>query len=345
MRASRSSTRERTNLLTATPDEAALAVADALGTARDLLCLCLCLACPRFAAKTIADDSEGGQGCAAAAARRMSIVEEAARRRLASATAQERGWVPRRGGESYLGLLHELETLRAPLAWTHAGMGGMTADAGRLACGCAHDPREMQIGVYACGTVMRAGQHMAEFTFGGVESGTDSQTTHLEAVFGVDREAWRSTWAASDGTGSASDDDLAFPVVSVPTSPRYVGFFDRTDIGEACLLYGADGSRFPRAARAPGMPAFSAAGQAGFAWDGAINFNLLTHTDRIGMLLDYDSGGSMSVYKNDILLGVMQSGLAGEFCWSLEISDHLHVRIASAQIPPPAAAAADGGED
>ena len=39
MRASRSRTREHTNLLTATPDEAALAIACFLCTARDLLCL------------------------------------------------------------------------------------------------------------------------------------------------------------------------------------------------------------------------------------------------------------------------------------------------------------------
>ena len=39
MRASRSRTREHTNLLTATPDEAALAIACFLSPARDLLCL------------------------------------------------------------------------------------------------------------------------------------------------------------------------------------------------------------------------------------------------------------------------------------------------------------------
>ena len=39
MRASRSRAWERTNLLTATPDEAALAIACFLTTARDLLCL------------------------------------------------------------------------------------------------------------------------------------------------------------------------------------------------------------------------------------------------------------------------------------------------------------------
>ena len=51
MRASRSRTREHTNLLTATPDEAALAIACFLLTARDLLCPQL--ACRRFGLKDI----------------------------------------------------------------------------------------------------------------------------------------------------------------------------------------------------------------------------------------------------------------------------------------------------
>ena len=65
MRASRSRTREATNLLTSTPDEFTLGLARSLPTARDLLSLCL--ACPRFAAKIIAAPvSGGGVGGAAA---------------------------------------------------------------------------------------------------------------------------------------------------------------------------------------------------------------------------------------------------------------------------------------
>lgn len=73
----------------------------------------------------------------------------------------------------------------------------------------------------------------------------------------------------------------------------------------------------------------------GVEWEGFTSFDL-THTDRLGMLLDFDNGGSMTVFKNDVLVGVMQSTeLAGNFCWSLEIADTVHVRIASAQIPQP----------
>ena len=59
MRASRSRTREHTNLLTATPDEAALAIACFLITARDLLSLRL--TCRRFDIKCIASGG-GGPG-------------------------------------------------------------------------------------------------------------------------------------------------------------------------------------------------------------------------------------------------------------------------------------------
>ena len=61
--------------------------------------------------------------------------------------------------------------------------------------------------------------------------------------------------------------------------------------------------------------------------------------DRIGMLLDLDQG-SMTVYKNDERLGVMATGLSGEYCWALSMEsdpyDHRtdSVRIEAAVAPP-----------
>ena len=40
--------------------------------------------------------------------------------------------------------------------------------------------------------------------------------------------------------------------------------------------------------------------------------------DRIGMLLDLDQG-SMTVYKNDERLGVMTTGLSGEYSWAVAL--------------------------
>ena len=52
--------------------------------------------------------------------------------------------------------------------------------------------------------------------------------------------------------------------------------------------------------------------------------------DRIGMLLDLDQG-SMTVWKNDVKLGVMvAAGLRGPLCWAAELSVGNSVRIESA---------------
>ena len=37
-----------------------------------------------------------------------------------------------------------------------------------------------------------------------------------------------------------------------------------------------------------------------------------------GLLLDLDQG-SMTVYKNDERLGVMATGLSGEYCWAVSL--------------------------
>ena len=40
--------------------------------------------------------------------------------------------------------------------------------------------------------------------------------------------------------------------------------------------------------------------------------------DHIGLLLDLDQG-TMTVYKNDERLGVMATGLSGEYCWAVTL--------------------------
>jgi hypothetical protein len=40
--------------------------------------------------------------------------------------------------------------------------------------------------------------------------------------------------------------------------------------------------------------------------------------DRIGLLLDLDQG-TMTVYKNDERLGVMATGLSGEYSWAVSL--------------------------
>ena len=64
MRASRSRTRDATNILTATPDEFAMGIACALLTARDRLSLRL--SCRRFSTKCIAAPCESRSGSGSA---------------------------------------------------------------------------------------------------------------------------------------------------------------------------------------------------------------------------------------------------------------------------------------
>jgi hypothetical protein len=55
--------------------------------------------------------------------------------------------------------------------------------------------------------------------------------------------------------------------------------------------------------------------------------------DRIGMLLDLDQG-TMTVYKNDERLGVMATGLSGEYSWASSLySEGNSARIEAAEAP------------
>ena len=56
---------------------------------------------------------------------------------------------------------------------------------------------------------------------------------------------------------------------------------------------------------------------------------------RIGMLLDFETG-SMTVFRNDERLGVMETGLAGEYCWAASLLyEGTAVRIDSRPAPSP----------
>ena len=95
----------KTGLLTMT-DDLLIHIASMLTAPTDLVRLQL--TCPRFADK-VCGSSE-----------MLSIPEEAARLWLEGCSEQERGWAPRRGLESWLGLMHEVGALRLPLAFGRA---------------------------------------------------------------------------------------------------------------------------------------------------------------------------------------------------------------------------------
>jgi len=111
----------------------------------------------------------------------LSLAEEAARRCVAACSEQERGWVPRRGLESWLGLMHEVEVLRLPLAFgrAHADMTFKSlSENGALATRTAGGGYAWRSA--ASKVAMRSGRHFAQFTM--VEDGYP--------MFGVVRPGW-----------------------------------------------------------------------------------------------------------------------------------------------------------
>jgi hypothetical protein len=95
-----------------------------------------------FTATCYSSSAVPSGGTAAAAAVRQaetwSIIQEAARQWIAGCTDQEQGWVPRRGRESWLGLVWEVEVLRRGAVFdrshesiSHAVRGRVGGDEGR----------------------------------------------------------------------------------------------------------------------------------------------------------------------------------------------------------------------
>ena len=215
-------------VLDAATDDTLLAIAIALPTSIDLLRLVLTCraAAQRFYFTATSYRSEGSAvpsgasgGTAAATAQEQaetwSIIEEAACQWTNSCTDQEQGWVPRRGRESWVGLMCEVESLHRS-SW--------------------------------CGVRSVAGRN----------------------AFTVDGH---------------------------------------------CFYDTEDGSHWPGHQDWEGMQ------------------TAMEEGDRIGMLLDLDQG-TMTVYKNDERLGVMATGLSGEYCWAVSLFNQgTSTRIEAAPAP------------
>ena len=284
--ATRRATRDATNLLTATPIEAALIIACALTDPTDLLHLAA--ACRRFFTKCIAAPSHRtacASGSAAEATEMWSIAEEGGRRWIATCTDQERGWVPRCGRESWLGLMWEVESLRRRGAVFGRSHEESHISAGiTLSEGSAVTTKAVDDGISrtaASKAVMRAGCHYAQFTM--VSSRADSM------FFGVIRPGW-------DVEGGQ----------------------DAYTVDGHCFYSTWDGHCYPESA--------------GHHWEGDWQ-GAREEGDRIGMLLDLDQG-TMTVYKNDERLGVMATGLSGEYSWAVALyGQGAGARIDATELP------------
>jgi hypothetical protein len=274
----RSATHNATNLLTATPDEAAIIVACALTDPGDLLRLAA--ACRRFFIKCIAAPpppsvtAASGSAAGAVATEMWSIAEEVARRWIAACTDQEQGWVPRRGRESWLGLMWEVESLRRGAVFGRSHEDITLSEGGSVATATGDDNVDVEDAA-ASNAVMRAGHHFAQFT-------VTSDDTFLGVI--------RPSWDVEGGRGAH-------------------------DVDGHCFYHTETGRHWPPFRN----------------WEGRQRAR--EQGDRIGMLLDLDQG-SMTVYKNDERLGVMATGLSGEYSWAVSLRwQGESARIESAPAP------------
>ena len=277
-------------LLTATPDEAALAIACSLPTAADLLHLAL--TCQRFSARRVrvaaaSEPATEANGANAAPTAAWSIAEEAARLWLLSRGSQQRDWVPRREQESWLGLMHELQLLQRPLIFDRRaqGFGGkiIGTDASIVNSDGDEEWEEPDLSIalmfgvelFCCAAskqVMRAGRHFAEFKL------CKSKSASPDVAFGLIRPWW------------PVETERSCPVWAYP---------------EHCFYSTFHGKQF--------------SGAAGTEWLGQ---STAVVGDSIGLLLDFDQR-SVSVFKNGKRLGVMDhQKLFGEWSWSVAMYDH-----------------------
>ena len=167
------------NLLLHTPDAVLLRIASFVGTAADLARLGA--VCQRFRTKSVVSPVPSDAsllawllgplldaGSSAGLPVVWSVVQEAARLRLTGFSEIQRAWVPRRGGESFIGLLHELEGQCAPTEFTLGGPHVQFTPPnvfpaypnGRAAVIGVVDGEHFESAV--CGCAMRAGRHWAE---------------------------------------------------------------------------------------------------------------------------------------------------------------------------------------
>jgi hypothetical protein len=277
-----------TNLLTATPDEVALAIASALPCAADRVRLAA--ACRRYALKRIPHG--GGE--------LLSLADESGRRWIEQRGERERGWVPRRGRESHLSLMREVELLLLPLTFSVRALcvevGLDVGDYGnsdwavatRLAATAEDWPGNAAAATTA---VMRAGRHFAEFRIG--ESTLDNP-----------------------------DDDRPFPSFGVVLAQfdveKNVGYTGPKYTNGNCFYDPYGGQRYPGAIMLPRAGSTCRSGNHDGEWEGIDQRP--AHGDCVGMLLDLDQG-TMTVFIDDLCVGVMENeGLKGcQFRWAVSV--------------------------
>ena len=178
--------------LTTHADETLLRIAGSLSDAKSLLCFAL--ACTRVGARTVSAGicARDPPGCRTfsrqhpAATEMWSLADEAARRWLRGRSEIEHDWTPRRGCESWMGLMSEVQHLRAPPSFSRVCRGiRVKAEAG----GYVVIKKDTWADGHATRTaastvVMRAGRHFVQFHL------RDGIANAASTCVGVVRPSW-----------------------------------------------------------------------------------------------------------------------------------------------------------
>ena len=270
----------------------------------------LALTCKRFGARYGVTSSREARRLAREAKRentksnKWSLMEETARQLLDSeASGPERVALPRRGAESWMGVYHELQLLRAPRKFDqllgrtmYHCFGGSKKQYAR-----ARHIEDCNVGAAISQHVMRAGKHCISFYINEGGQGIISvgimrpiedlslisfqkfDPTELD-LSSVSREQNRVQRSEDDDDCSEGSETPNFDCCMLATRTGYNMYRDWNDE----------------------LPRFS-------VWEGMTSYPALSGTELLFLGLDLDNG-ILQVFRNDKFVGE-RTGLSGEYCW------------------------------
>ncbi|EJK51996.1 hypothetical protein THAOC_28777 [Thalassiosira oceanica] len=223
-------------------------------------------------------------------ARTWSLVEEVARQAVCSrATDDEMGCLPQCDVTTWLSILHRFEHM---LDFDVLLGGSIEHVNGDKTAVCATDPNDCSSVAVSSGYAMRSGAHYAEFLITGIPFiGIVRPMPGLDA--GAYQENFSFIWA---------NDSRLHPDFLAQRSDDW----DDSDV-HACDFNCDDGKM--------SWTNWDDELNEGKEWDG---MESCQSGDTVGMLLNLDEG-TLSVYRNNRLLGVLKTGLSGPYCWHVNL--------------------------
>ena len=242
-----------------------------------------------------------GQTCklfgSTSAGRQLSLVDQVAKLAFeTSATDAERAQLPKYDDESHLSLLNQLEKSRRPLKFDHLvapSSNGLRTkylqgDYSKIQC---HSDIVETVAASSC--TMRAGMHYAVFTIH--EMGLTGLGSHVR--LGVMRPIRAQALESLERN--------VYDIIASKRNSRWSGYI------HVCQYNCDDGNCF--------WTDLEEVRHSGESWGGMEGIDQSQASCKVGLLLDLD-GGALTVYKNNRLLGIMKSGLTGEYCFCVTLS-------------------------